>query len=187
MAEKGQGSMGTPFYTAFQERYRCFTEEVSGSCSFLNSCTCSISSVGMLWALPAGGEGGKLRQGGLSGRPHLGKVRGRMGNHRDPKQEPRKQQREKLQIPELQQLGLCEEGQSWVPDAWLLLGGRQEPLPSPPQFLQVPSVVLESLVSLCCYSMGQNTSFHWLRICTRLMQTASVGVGFPIPAQNNVE
>lgn len=96
-------------------------------------------------------------------------------NHQEPKQEPRQQLRKKrLRISELQQFGLPEEGQSRVPSAWLPLRGRERPSPSSLQFLQVPSAVAETLVSLCRQSTGPNTCFLWHQGCTKIIQVALV-------------
>lgn len=100
----------------------------------------------------------KLRQGRV-----IWTWREAIGNHRDPKQEPRQQQREKmLRIPKLQQFSLPEESRSRLPGARLLHGGRERP------------AVAETLVSLRHQSTRPNTCFRWHLGCTKIMQVALV-------------
>lgn len=97
-----------------------------------------------------------------------------MGNHRDPKQETRRQQqREKrLRIPEAAAVwsprGRPEPGAK-------LLQGRGCPPFSSLQFLQVPSVVAETPVSFTVASWGQTLAFSG---CSRTKITQAALVVF---------
>lgn len=175
MAEKGQGSTGTAFHTAFQERYRCSTEGVSESCSFLHSCTCSISSVGMLWAYRWVNRG---REGHLAGHT-LGRLEEPWGIAEIPNRNPRSSRERscrslscsssvsvRMATAGCQALGCCSRAD---------------------KNLYLPLFSFSGCHQWSPFAVTHGPE-HFLSVAADLHQTnADSSVGFPTPAQKNVE